>query len=298
MSEPATGSTPIRVTAVQTGSLRIRPTHLAGRMDHPAWRRRLAILRDKDWTAPLPIHTFLVEHPEGLILFDSGEIARAATKGYFPRWLPARRLADLQVGPQDEVGPRLQAMGIDPRRDLAALVLSHLHYDHADGLGYFQGTRTVVSQANWRAAQGLRGTLQGALPKRWPAWFDPDRITVDGPALGPWPRSYPLTADGRVVAVETPGHMPGHLSLIVFAAGITYLLAGDATFGEDLARAEIVDGAQQDIAAGVRTLRAIKDFCRQQPVVLLPAHDPFAVQRLAGAVPFDPDATPAAAAGG
>ncbi len=199
----------VRVTAVQTGSIRIRPAHRAGRMDRPAWRRRLAILRDRDWTESLPIHTYLVEHPEGLFLFDAGETARTATRGFLPWWRPA--------------------------------------------------------------------------------WFEPDRISVDGPAVGPWPRSHPVTEDGRIVAVETPGHMPGHLSLIVSAAGTTYLLAGDATYDEGLARAEIVDGAQEDVAAGVRTLRTIKEFARQRPVVLLPAHDPLAVERLARRTPFDPD---------
>src|SRR6266511_1153180 len=113
----------VRVTAVQTGSIRIRPAHRAGRMDRPAWRRRLAILRDRDWTESLPIHTYLVEHPEGLFLFDAGETARTATRGFLPWW--------------------------------------------------------------------------------WPAWFEPDRISVDGPAVGPWPRSHPVTEDGRIVAVET-----------------------------------------------------------------------------------------------
>ena len=43
------------VTAVKTGTLRLRPSHPAGNMNHPVWRRRLAIILDRDWTQPLPV---------------------------------------------------------------------------------------------------------------------------------------------------------------------------------------------------------------------------------------------------
>jgi len=72
------------VTAVKTGTLRLRPSHPAGNMHHPVWRRRLAIVLDRDWTQPLPVYTYLIEHDEGLILLDSGESARSAATGWFP----------------------------------------------------------------------------------------------------------------------------------------------------------------------------------------------------------------------
>jgi hypothetical protein len=53
--------------AVKTGMIQIRPSHRAGNMNLPLWRRRLAILLDREWTEPLPIYTFLIEHDEGLI---------------------------------------------------------------------------------------------------------------------------------------------------------------------------------------------------------------------------------------
>jgi hypothetical protein len=76
----------VEVRPVRTGSIRIRPSSWAGDMHHPVWRRRLAILLDRDWTEPLPIYTYLVEHDEGLILLDSGESALSAKPGWFPCW--------------------------------------------------------------------------------------------------------------------------------------------------------------------------------------------------------------------
>ena len=271
----------ISVRAIQTGSIRIRPAHLAGRMDHPEWRRRLAILLDRSWTGLLPIYTYLIEHPEGLLLFDSGETARVASPGFTPWWHPYFRwAADIQVRPEDEIGPRLRALGVDPRRDLNQLVLSHLHHDHADGLSHFQGTRIVVSKENWDASQGLAGMLAGALPNRWPTWFSPQLVDLDGPPAGPFLHTYPVTRDGRIFAVPTPGHMAGHLSLVVRADDVTYFLAGDATYSEALLRDETVDGASTSVSTSLATIRRIKDFSRGEPMVLLPAHDPFAVERL------------------
>ena len=65
-----------RVTAIKTGTIRIRPSHHAGNMDHSVWRRRLTILFFINYTETIEIYTYLVEHDDGLILFDIGETAR------------------------------------------------------------------------------------------------------------------------------------------------------------------------------------------------------------------------------
>jgi N-acyl homoserine lactone hydrolase len=114
------------IRAVKTGTIRIRPSHRATDMSKPTWRRRLAIILDRDWTQPLPIYTYLIEHDEGLLLLDSGESARSAKPGWFPWWNPFfSRAVDIHVEPDDEIGPRLRSLGIDPTKDLKSLVLSH-----------------------------------------------------------------------------------------------------------------------------------------------------------------------------
>jgi hypothetical protein len=142
------------IRAVKTGTIRIRPSHRATDMSKPRWRRRLAIILDRDWTQPLPIYTYLIEHDEGLLLLDSGECARSTKPGWFPWWNPFFNCAvDIHVEPDDEIGPRLRSQGIDPTKDLKSLVLSHLHHDHADGLDHFEGTDIVVSDENFKAAR-------------------------------------------------------------------------------------------------------------------------------------------------
>ena len=271
----------VTVRAVKTGTIRIRPSHRAGNNDLPVWRRRLAILLDRRWTPLLPIYTYLIEHDQGLILVDSGESACSSARGWFPWWSPFFQLAlDIHVEPEDQIGPRLRSMGIDPRKDLRMLVLSHLHHDHADGLSHFRDADILVSKENYQASRGVKGELVGANPRQWPEWFKPRQAELTGPAESSFDHTLPLTADGSVFAVPTPGHMPGHMSVVVRSPEVTYFLAGDATYDEQLLQERIADGLG-DVPHSLDTLNRIAAFARSEPTVLLPAHDPLAEQRLA-----------------
>jgi len=168
-------------------------------------------------------------------------------------------------------------------------VLSHLHHDHADGLPDLVGAPVFVSAAHWAAfGRPLQAALQGAVPAQWPVGFVPHILEPIGPPVGPWNKSYPITEDGRVVAVDTPGHVPGHISLLVRSDDATYLAAGDLTYDQDLLDAEITDGVNDDPHEAVESLRKVKEYARQVPLVVLPAHDPHAAHRLENAEVFVP----------
>ena len=95
----------ITVSILQTGTIRIRPSHRCQTANRPIALRRLRVLTDRRWTQPLPINTYLIEHPEGPILFDSGESPRASHPGYLPKWQPFFVLAvDIRVGADEGIG--------------------------------------------------------------------------------------------------------------------------------------------------------------------------------------------------
>jgi N-acyl homoserine lactone hydrolase len=285
----------ISVSILQTGTIRIRPSHRSQSAARPVWLRRLRVLADRHWTEPLPINTYLVDHPEGYLLFDSGESPRASHAGYFPWWQPFFHLAvDIHVAPDEGIGARLAARGIDPTKDLRAVVLSHLHHDHGGGLSDLTGAPVYVSREHWAAfRRPVVATIEGAVPRQWPTGFAPGMLQPTGPAIGPWTRSYPVTSDKTVAAVDTPGHVPGHLSLIVHGDQATYLLGGDATYDLALLDAEATDGVNNNPRLAIESLRKIKEFARQQDIVVLPAHDPRAATRLATSEPFRPIPHPA-----
>ena len=86
--------------------------------------------------------------------------------------------------------------------------------------------------------------------------------------------------------MPTPGHAKGHVSVVVRDAGISCFLAGDATYTQANLANEEVDGVTYDPALSKETLRRIKAFCRLQPTIVLPSHDPDASLRLAKRLAF------------
>jgi N-acyl homoserine lactone hydrolase len=240
----------------------------------------IRVLTDTRWTPWLPIYAWVIDHPEGIIVVDTGETARTAERGYFPSWHPYyRRAVQMDVKPEDEIGPQLAALGV-ARSDVRRVVLTHFHTDHAGGLAHFPDTEILVSAPDWKAARGVAGRLRGYLPNRWPRWFAPTSIPFARRALGPFERSYPLTAAGDVAIVPTPGHTPAHVSVIVQAEDVSYFLAGDTSYSEALLRERRPDGVSPSVGVTRATMDRILRYGTERPTVYLPTHDAEAVRRL------------------
>ncbi|MGO8907330.1 MAG: N-acyl homoserine lactonase family protein [Solirubrobacteraceae bacterium] len=277
----------MKITAIQTGTGNCHGRQIASPQHLGTIRRRAGMLLDKEWTGPHPIYAYLIDHPEGLILVDTGDSARKSDRGYMPRLNPFFRCCiDPRVAPEEEIGPQLTALGIRSR-DLRLIVMTHLHHDHTGGLRHLPHSRILASAECLTAARRKRGLI-GAVPRTWPTWFDPEPFTFSGPAIGPFPRSAPLTRDGSVFAVSTPGHMAGHVCIIARSQELTYVLAGDLTYREDLLLADSVDGVTGNPNESLASQRAIKQLAQSEPTVLLPAHDPGAASRLADGVTMHP----------
>ena len=103
----------MRIHAIQTGTVAIKARQLNGRGRGAL--RPIHTLLDTTWTEPLPIYAWVIEHPEGLIVVDTGETARVAEPGYFPWWQPYFKLGVRElVRPEEEIGPQLSALGFAP----------------------------------------------------------------------------------------------------------------------------------------------------------------------------------------
>jgi glyoxylase-like metal-dependent hydrolase (beta-lactamase superfamily II) len=269
----------IKVTPIQTGTVSIRPHHHCGEEEHGPVRRKIAMFLDHEWVEDLPIYTYLIEHPEGNYLVDSAD---NTAKDYLPAWHPFfRHGVVVKVAPGEEVGDQLRAMGLDPARDLKALILTHMHHDHAGGLHHFPHTPVIVTRENFMLANSFKGRIFGCLPQYFPRWLQPQLVDLKATASGPFTHSMPLTRDGSITLVATPGHMRGHMAVIVRTPDVTYVLAGDATYDESFLLEELVDGVTYDVALSKQTLRQIRELGHREPTILLPAHDRNVPERLA-----------------
>jgi len=269
----------LKIHAITTGTVRVHERQRTGVGRGPL--RLLATLADRAWTARLPIHAWLIEHPEGLILVDTGDTASALTPGWFTSWNPYFKLAvRLDLTRADEVDRRLAALGFSPS-DVRTVVMTHLHTDHAGGLSHFAGSDVVISAREYADSVGFKGKLNGYLPQHHPDWLDPTLVTfTDGP-YSSFDTSQHLTAAGDVVLVPTPGHTPGHMSVIVEDEDASIFLAGDASYTEAAMLAGEADGVTRSVGTAVDTLRRIREMTASRPTVYLPSHDPESAARLA-----------------
>lgn len=213
-------------------------------------------------------------------MIDTGETARVNEPGYFPGWHPYFRLGVREwVAAEEEIGPQLRALGVAPE-DVRWVVMTHLHTDHAGGLGHFPRSEIILSRREFENAKGAMGKLRGFLPQRWPSWFDSHLIDLDRQPYGPFPTSLRLTEAGDVIIVGTGGHTPGHVSVVLDEGDHSIFFAGDTSYTEALMVAGKVDGVSPDAGAARQSIQRIQAYAKEQPTVYLPSHDPEAAHRL------------------
>jgi glyoxylase-like metal-dependent hydrolase (beta-lactamase superfamily II) len=239
------------------------------------------MLLDRQWTEPLPIYAFAIEHPEGVIVVDTGETTRTSDPEYFPSWHPFFRYGVREwVAPEEEIGPQLERLGIRPR-EVRRVVLTHMHTDHAGGLHHFPHNEILVSRGDLAIASGRRGRLRGYPNRRLPRWFDPTVVDLNPVPHGPFPESFTLTQAGDVTIVPLPGHTPSQIGVVVQDGDHSVLLAGDSSYNQDLMLRGIVDGVSPDEAVAQLTHERIRALAAETPTVYLVAHDPDSADRLA-----------------
>ena len=267
----------MKIHAIQTGTVAIRPNQVQGK--GTGYDRLLHTLTDHRWTEPLPIYAWIIEHPEGIIVVDTGETALTAKPDYFTPWNPYFRNVKPLVTPDQEIGPQLQRLGLHPK-DVRWVVLTHLHTDHAGGLKHFPKSEIIISRRAYQLAMGFAGQVRGFLPQHFPSWLNPTLIDLTQRPWGPFPASLNLTQAEDVLIVPTSGHTEAHLSVVLRENELTYFLAGDTSYTQQLMLDQQIDGVSLDAHAARRTLRRIKTLANQTPLIYLPSHDPESAKRL------------------
>ena len=266
----------MRVHRIQTGTVVIKAAQHSLR--GPDKLRFVAVVLGRAFTSALPINTWLIEHSDGLVMVDTGELAAASDASFFANDRDYRLITRyahtprFQINREDELGAQLKRMGIDSKKDVRKVVLTHLHSDHADGLRFFPNAEICIARPEF-------ARTHAAFPTTWPIWFRPSLFDFDAAPYGAFNQSHALTDDGTVFAVPTPGHTFGHTSVIV-RGDPDIMLAGDASYSESqLLRGEPA-GTVADVALARSTLATIRQHLAQTPSVYLPSHDPDAGARL------------------
>jgi N-acyl homoserine lactone hydrolase len=269
----------MRIHTLTTGSVRVKRSFL---FPSPGPRRQLDLFLPGPWSEPLPIHCFAIEHEGRLLLVDCGESAGA-------RDIPFARF---EVAPEQELPNAMAEAGLAPE-DVSEVLFTHHHGDHVDGSVHVRA-RLLIADTELRfIATAFPRLMRRVLRQPLPPGFAPEPIALDGEPFGAFAHSRALGEDGRIVAVATPGHTPGHISVIcIDDDGRHVMLAGDATDTLEQQHARRADAVGPDPAVHVKTLETILAHCERHPTIYLPSHDPQTAQRLEGAVTVGAGAEP------
>jgi len=267
----------VRLHPLLTGELVLRRSFMERRdvpLAGPRTWAQVLLRRGEAYAVPVP--AFLIEHPgAGLVLVDTG-LHPACAHGD-QNLGPNGRISEVRMTPEQAASARLRRLGHEPD-EVAVVVMTHLHSDHASAVAEFPAATFVVDGAEWATATAPRGWMRGYVPRQFDHAFDWRTLDLDDPGIdsfATFSRAVDLFGDGSVRLLSTPGHTPGHLSVLVRLADREALLTADAAYSmrtlAGQARPFIVD----DEHVFQRSLGEIVRFVEQSPgLVVIPGHDP------------------------
>jgi N-acyl homoserine lactone hydrolase len=198
---------------------------------------------------PYPVHAWLIWHPEGIVLVDTGV---GFGNDLIDQWYRP------QVTPLDQA---LGDVGLVPS-DVSKLVLSHLHFDHC-GQQADLSAPTYVQVAEWEAAQGTAYTVDewADVPEERLELVDGDVTLLDGVQL-----------------LSTPGHTPGRQSVLIEAGEQRTVLATQCAFRSGEIQVGQPDPANLYSDEWSEAARESLDRIRAlRPAVVHLSHDPHSV---------------------
>lgn len=156
---------------------------------------------------------YVIRHAQGLVLFDTGigEGHEEADRRYHPIY---------RIPLQDA----LRSIGV-AMRDVRAIANCHFHLDHCGGNPLFPGTPIFAQRVEYQAANSLEYTL-------------PEVVDFEGAEFELHDGDAEVAPGLRII--PTPGHTPGHQSLLVETRDGRVLVAGQAmNDASEYARAQL-----------------------------------------------------------
>jgi glyoxylase-like metal-dependent hydrolase (beta-lactamase superfamily II) len=219
-------------------------------------------LATTDMTTPC----YLIAHPKGTLMWDTGEIPDSAVK---TDGSPTTQGAFTVTKP---LIPQLAALGYTPA-DITYLALSHYHGDHVANANAFAGSTWIVQQVEREAmfaprppdskAKGSNAPNQaffGALEKS-------KTILLKG-------EDHDVFGDGSVVIKFSPGHTPGHQSLFLKLPKTgPVLLSGDLYHYPEELTLKRIPGFDFDKDQTAKSRASIEDFVKKSNAQLWIQHD-------------------------
>ncbi|MFB6171278.1 MAG: N-acyl homoserine lactonase family protein [Haloarculaceae archaeon] len=215
---------------------------------------------------------YLIEHPEGLVVVDTGlsheMLDDPASYGPYGAAFMDAFLPAIEYGPDMHPRAHLEAAGYDPA-DVDYVVMTHLHSDHAGQIDAFPDAEFLVQErelryAHWPVPVQEVFYLEG----------DFDVLRSDAYDVTPLDGEYDVFGDGSVRTIPTPGHTPGHQSVVLeLPESGTVILGADVAHMQDGYDREHLASFNWDLSESIASLRDVKARARRTDANVYVTHD-------------------------
>jgi N-acyl homoserine lactone hydrolase len=229
------------------------------------------LLKDTRQGTPfdIPVTFFLIKHGNDWVSFDTGNNAMVAKDpvGY---WSEAVVKAYTPVMKDyEEFQTQIQKLKLTPNK-LKCAILSHGHLDHAGAIDNFKGTDVPIYLQKIEM-----DTIKKAIDSGKKTAYIPDDFKVMSELnIKLIEGVFDVFGDNTVVAFPTPGHTPGHQSLLVkLGNGKTLVLAADAMYTLENMTEAIPPGLAWDVPQSLQGLYVFKAM-KYIGAEVVPSHDP------------------------
>lgn len=232
-----------RVWLLDSGSLVIDRSHIMWNID-PGNPTRF------------PVYSVLIEHTDGVFLFDSG-FDKGTVEEFLPFELPEQ--TDEQTLPA-----QLDACGFGPS-DVTAVINSHYHFDHCGG------QRHLPDAVTWVDKEELRHLL---VPESFERLGYSDKVFHRPDSVYRWLEGEEVDFADGIRLLRTPGHTVGHYSLLIEREGRSPMLfCADVTYTAETWEKELISGFHNDPTANFVSLRKLKHLAQRLDAEVFFTHD-------------------------
>lgn len=198
---------------------------------------------------------YLVKHGDEYLLWDTGHAM--TTPNVAPKVSLVDQLAKINLKPD-----QIKYVGV-----------SHYHADHTGQVASFPKATLLIGAREWEAISAPK-PVEGVNFKPFEGWIKGENkvepLALDKDVFG----------DGSVIVLRTPGHTPGHSSLLVKLASGNVIVSGDAVHFRENLDTDGVPAFNYDRAQTVASVERLKKIAANLKAQIIIQHDARDIEKL------------------
>jgi len=265
----------IQIHGLKTGKLAVKKSVM--RAKRPGLMSTVLSFKDKEFGDWLPVWNWIIVHPEGTFLIDTGLSSDVNQADYFKgidfvsRYY-LRKQMKFDIKREEELDYLFKKVDIEINQ-IDKVILTHLHIDHTGGLKYLPKVPILVNEKEWK-------TKDGAFPELFPPNINIQTLRMDCNDET-FEKCQYITESKDLVMIPTPGHTSGHVSIALIGSNNEiYLFAGDVAYTKKRLFDKAFSATIKNLKENIESCEKIISLSKKFNLVFLPTHDHDNIERL------------------